>query len=505
MNRGVTGRGKWPLEVYFYLVALCWVFAAPLASLGFFAKANKDSIADYTVVQRWGLAAAIIAAVSLTVIVIAGYSARRVAPYLASLAFMFFSMSWAPATTGLRIMLWIVVSFLLGSIVLSAVGTSSAAFTGVAALLVVGAVYLHWPLLQKTESVITPVTSNTLSISPNVYILMVDGFGSPRVLTEQLDAEEGELDVLLASLAQLGLELESDAHASFAETTLSIGSMLAGQPLYVDGEGVSAARRIGLATLGGESTFVAWFKANGYRYLHYGPSSFDASSCRSATIDLCLSKASGASVEVSEAIRSLTPISTMWSRSQPVASELATVASSALAFTRAQPVLTYVHVLSPHPPYTLDERCEPLDEPVGSVSSGWEAGLQSLYVGQAVCLLQQLVEFAHSIVAADPSAIVIVQGDHGPAFGVDWTMGLQEWSDAQLAQRFEVLRLTRLPDQCKSSAMEAQLVINTLALLQSCLTGEEPLWIPWQPYLTYYGGEGIESVPLERQLTAIDR
>ena len=140
----------------------------------------------------------------------------------------------------------------------------------------------------------------------------------------------------------------------------------------------------------------------------------------------------------------------------------------------AQPLFSLVHLLTPHPPYRYLEGCalrEDLTDPeidYWGEASG-EGGEQ---YGQAVkCINRSLLRTIDRIEARDPNAIIVIQGDHGPKFGIEFHRPLSDWSQEQLDARFAILNAQRMPAACAARGERAELAVNTFRLVLGCIVG----------------------------------
>lgn len=145
---------------------------------------------------------------------------------------------------------------------------------------------------------------------------------------------------------------------------------------------------------------------------------------------------------------------------------------------------TFSHILSPHQPYQYNADCSLRDGNARGqgLGDGHRAEFRPLYVGQATCLAQQLEQAMTTLIEADPTAVIVLQADHGSEFEID-DLDNPSWEPNYLRERFGIFRMTRLPETCSSTHLAAQSIINTAELLTSCLSGTEPDLIEPQIFL----------------------
>ena len=65
------------------------------------------------------------------------------------------------------------------------------------------------------------------------------------------------------------------------------------------------------------------------------------------------------------------------------------------------------------------------------------------------------------ILEADPTAVIIVQSDHGSEFLTPWYEPFEAWSDEALAERYSVLDAMRLPESCDGIVDDDEALVNT--------------------------------------------
>ena len=59
----------------------------------------------------------------------------------------------------------------------------------------------------------------------------------------------------------------------------------------------------------------------------------------------------------------------------------------------------------------------------------------------------------------------MIQGDHGPKFGIEFHRPLSDWSQEQLDARFAILNAQRMPADCAARGERAELAVNTFRLV----------------------------------------
>ena len=108
------------------------------------------------------------------------------------------------------------------------------------------------------------------------------------------------------------------------------------------------------------------------------------------------------------------------------------------------------------------------------------------------CLRTDLDRALRRLIEHDPNAIVVLQSDHGPGFGVDFARPLPRWTAEQLRTRFGAFRAWRLPEPCLPTEPAASSLVNTFRVIEACVRGTAPQLAPAQSYLIGYGSNKVE-------------
>ena len=72
---------------------------------------------------------------------------------------------------------------------------------------------------------------------------------------------------------------------------------------------------------------------------------------------------------------------------------------------------------------------------------------------------------------ADADALIILQSDHGAAFGGQFEKPSTDWSEADLHERFGALDALRLPEPCRTLVAPDLTLVDTFPPVFACLTG----------------------------------
>jgi hypothetical protein len=222
----------------------------------------------------------------------------------------------------------------------------------------------------------------------------------------------------------------------------------------------------------GHNRTAARFEALGYQTI-FGPAGgVEWATCREDLVDLCLDhhRPSPATGELEQTLLDLTPLGVI-PLPIPYADPL-TMADGLAAAEVEEPFFAWQHILVPHEPFRFRSDCTARAVPLPRRSVAAE-DLFATYGDQIRCLDEMLLEAIDRIVARDPTAVIILQSDHGSDFMFSWQTEVDELSDAALQERYSVLNAIRLPDGCPVD-IEGEPLVNTFRIVFACIEGTEP-------------------------------
>lgn len=265
----------------------------------------------------------------------------------------------------------------------------------------------------------------TADSPPNIYHLVLDGLGREDVLESRYGMRLGET---VADLEKLGFVVETDATANYAQTYLSIASMLNLEYLDVPAAFAGEQSKKPLHEAIQDNIVFSTLRRRGYDV------QFLASDY-SATADAGLASRCDCPPILFGEFESTALYGTPFRAWLPgsldylphrtrVEAVLEGFAASA-ALRDATPRYTFGHILSPHPPFFLDASGA-FSPPRrgftffdGTMFPGTADEYRAGYARQAAYLLRRAVQIASRLVAADSRAVVIISGDHGPRLRFD--------------------------------------------------------------------------------------
>jgi hypothetical protein len=292
----------------------------------------------------------------------------------------------------------------------------------------------------------------------DVYVLILDQYANERVLREQYGYDNRPF---LDSLRALGFYIPPTTRSNYGHTMLSIPSLLNAAHL------APMARELGrrdsdptLANyLVGHSRVASYLQARGYRYVFF-PSQWWYATRETPRADvepqvwgrLSPRRALGRT-ELRRAVltASVVPGRLVNTKEEDADYVRRTLRGVALAHRFGHPVYVVAHIISPHPPYTVDADCK---SPPSRPS----------YRGQIECLNHRLLALVNELLEASAvPPIIILQGDHGTkSLGFNDHPTPAQVPPAAARERFGALGAYYLPDGGRSEFGDTVTVVNVM-------------------------------------------
>jgi hypothetical protein len=288
--------------------------------------------------------------------------------------------------------------------------------------------YYGTPLLTRTA--VGPGSDELSAVSaqrttrPDVYHIVLDGFGRPDVLKERYGLD---LSVMVGDLKAAGFEVAEDSGAAnYTQTYLSLASMLNVEYLdWLAARLPDSLSRVPLNERIQQSLVLATFKRLQYEIVFFGSIYSATQSHRLADRCECDYPWFG---EFESIIVQSTPFGDLGLAGidyRPHRNKVRRTfdALESLA-PPGRPRFVFAHVMAPHPPFVFDagghdrapSRAFSLDD--GSMFRGSFADYQHGYREQATYIAARVVRVVEHIEqlsrAAARESVVIIHGDHGP-------------------------------------------------------------------------------------------
>jgi Sulfatase len=328
--------------------------------------------------------------------------------------------------------------------------------------------------------------------TPDVWWILLDGHGREDVLAEKYGVSTGFADFLRSR----GFVVADQARSNYAQTAFSVASTLNLEPveaLLVPG----TDRRMAVGQLARENRVVRLFRERGYRVVAH----------RS---DYSLTEIGDPDVRRGPLLRfdeiesyvyghtAVPAISRWWTGQQGFIPRAIrrhsldrTLANLAEGDDDDGPTLVLAHLVAPHPPFVFDRdgAARRSDEAVqfadgshwdrenGQIGMDYHQG----YAGQVTWLDGRMRGVIDGILAKDPDAVILVQGDHGPGGDLSW----ESMDETDLTERLSILSAYRLPggeDRVTPSITPVnsfRVVLNELFGADLPMLPDRSWWQPW--------------------------
>jgi len=313
--------------------------------------------------------------------------------------------------------------------------------------------------------------------SPNVILVVVDGYPRSDVLREQAGYDNSEFE---SFLEDEGFFVVDRSRSNYSTTHLSLASMMNMDLVTPRGGEIGHADLEVLAeATSGENEVVHFFQNAGYQYVH-SPIPYWFSQC-APNVDVCLSKPPLDFTTYGLLYR--TPLGHFFHRPQNNPATILNADRIAMLASWSQhaksrewhvPFFAFIHLILPHPPLFLNSNCVPagvgfdihrlhdVDETAGNSRS-----IKSAWLDQIECTNKALSAL---ITGAHEDDLIIITSDHGPDFL--YRPPIERLSHEQLKERFSTFTALRIPHRCKATLVDDLDLVNLFDVVIACLSGE---------------------------------
>ena len=346
---------------------------------------------------------------------------------------------------------------------------------------------------------------------PNIYWILADSYPNLAELGKHYAYDNTPF---LEALEARGFYVAREAHSNYSDTRLSVPAMLNMEYPFLAGENYATpigrgwapnpgkTNRGTVAAVVGDNRAVGFLRQLGYRYVHFEGRSFNLTRCRGFE-DLCLriEGAGFSELDVSLLQRVPTDLFVEWvlrmppgTRPRPMPHESGTgipeLGSAIEALEIEGPFFLYAHLSVPHAPFLVDEDCR-----VGALLVSRRS-----FSRQLRCVNEQLLGLVDQIQKADPEAIVLLSGDHGPRMTIKPGTPLFRWNAEQIRESLGILNALYLPAECRRGLHPGLTPVNDMRIVFACLGGHGPRLLPEEHFVARGGppdGGKIRRVTLK--------
>ena len=307
----------------------------------------------------------------------------------------------------------------------------------------------------------------------DIYLIVLDGHANARVLSEVFGFDNSRFE---DSLRVLGFLVPRDMRSNYIQTYLSVSSMLNFSQLtqLTEDLGSSSTDHTVPTYLVRHNRAARFLKAHGYRYVLF-PSAWWAATATSPLADDEFDPHEGfdpgyeihrtelrLAVARSSLLRYVLPDDLP--QVPMVAQFLRSFEGLREVPLNSAPTFTFAHLLLPHIPYILDERCRPLAHPVADDQEADTPAQRAAYVAQVRCTDRLVLELVTTLLRRSRTPpVILVVGDHGPRFAdIGFYGHPARVSTAFVRERFGALGAFYLPAGGGSAFREPVTLVNVL-------------------------------------------
>jgi len=349
------------------------------------------------------------------------------------------------------------------------------------------------PTSSQSSDAAPVVAANTSAKPPNVYYFVL-GAHAREDVAQRLDPADDPSGFDRA-LRSLGFAIDPIATANYLQDDQSVASTLEQRLIIQERSAPETVSADLNDTLRGENQTVDWFRAQRYRYVQTSLPQLPGGSCDRDRADGCL-----ALFDALDAVLNLTPLGPVLGGSEPSSTAQFTPNDVVDALVEDdvidddRPTFVMAHIVSPHPPYIRDADCASIGA-VGSLGEGWAERHKRYYMAQLRCARTQLRRAMRRLVALDPTAIIVLQSDTGPAFDLAFGAPADRLTEQMVRTRYGAFRAWRLPPRCRTTDERASSLVNTFAVVQACIAGKPPQMVNAQAFVNWFDSTRVERLP----------
>lgn len=341
------------------------------------------------------------------------------------------------------------------------------------------------PMTMKLSRDLNGPIETPLGYLPNIYLIVLDGFGRADLLEEIYDVDLSDLQ---AHLQAKDFQIAERANANYCQTSLALASLFNSDyiPNLLPPPEQHAPRRSDLNRAVHVNRHVSRLRDIGYQLV-----TISGGSELGVQDDPDINYRSGALNEYQTTLLASTPLPTIaellpnrqTKGLNPYAQHRAGVKYQLemlpLAATEDGPKLVYAHIISPHPPFVIGPNGEDIvpDYKFSIRERSARNGYVKGYAGQVTWLAKELQETVDGILASsERPPVILILGDHGPASRwLDlWyrTKSFETEDPAVLAERMGIFLALHMPAGQGGEVYPELTPVNIFPLIYERCLGE---------------------------------
>ncbi len=341
------------------------------------------------------------------------------------------------------------------------------------------------------------VTEPRHSARPDIYYIILDGYGRSDVLRETYQCDNSDF---LDYLVQRGFQVCRRSRANYCQTASSLASSL--NCCYLDELarqlGRDAKGRLPLVPMIKHNRVASFLQGHGYTFVAFGAgyalTEIDtADTYLTHPLTLTEFESALANCNILPALAS-----ERWAKHWQYDSHrqriLYTLDRLGRIHEANSPLFVFAHLLAPHPPFVFDENGNPVNPPHryslrdGShfMMMAGDGGQQEYiegYCKQLAFINRKLKETVDRILAsAEQPPIIIIQADHGPGSRLQW----ENAETTDVKERLAILNAYYLPGDDAPQLPEDLTPVNTFRVVLSHYFGADLEPLPNESYFSVW-------------------
>ena len=316
---------------------------------------------------------------------------------------------------------------------------------------------------------------------PNIYYIILDGYGGDKVFKKEYGYDNSEFTDFLKNS---GFYIPENAHSNYIETNLSVISTLEMKHLtYLEDVAGESKELVQLRSLLPRNKVMTELKNVGYAIVNFysgtGKDIIDLSD-----LLLCTNNAITQSRLVIQLARTsmLYPVYAkifVGDHRETILcmfSELPTVSKRL-----DEPFFVFAHFILPHPPFIFGPNGESIT-PISLELGGYDLKYKGAYIDQVKFANKQIQQVVEKILEVDNDAVIIIQGDHGSQFTMDWDNPDIEMID----ERMSILNVYHLPRGGEQFLYDSITPVNTFRVVFNAYLNGTYSYVEDKQYFSTY-------------------
>lgn len=299
---------------------------------------------------------------------------------------------------------------------------------------------------------------------PDLYYIILDGYigniGARQVLDFDNSAFTGALE-------ERSFFIGEKSRANYPITLLSLTSTLNMNYLDLDELGVSvdSEKLANLHYALQQNAAFTKLKARGYKIVNISSEWAGTAKLENADTTLARRTIGG---EFLQALMGQTPVRRFLAqknlRSHQKRIEFGVEALKDSANIKG-PKFVFCHIIAPHPPFVLGETSG------ASTDNSFTSWIEpKRYIQQTQILNAMILEAIDYLLSAPGEKVIVIQGDHGSAFGLK--DGHSDPQPKDMLERFSILNAIYASEECKGKLYSSISPVNNLRVVFSSYFGE---------------------------------